>query len=152
MARMPRAIIPVLELVTFSMLPVLDPVRVLVVFTVLVLPRLNTAPTPLPAMAAVTLRVSIEVTAPSTAPARSRCSRSGCGLAASSAWPVIVTSPGGGVEVPFFGEPARMAAGPAALAAQTGAVLMPIAPQMRVCFPLRGTVSGGTDDGGAWCR
>jgi KDO2-lipid IV(A) lauroyltransferase len=33
----------------------------------------------------------------------------------------------GGVEVQFFGEPARMAAGPAALAVQTGAALMPVA-------------------------
>jgi phosphatidylinositol dimannoside acyltransferase len=32
----------------------------------------------------------------------------------------------GGVEVQFFGEPARMAAGPAALAVQTGAALMPV--------------------------
>jgi phosphatidylinositol dimannoside acyltransferase len=31
-----------------------------------------------------------------------------------------------GVEVQFFGEPARMAAGPAALAVQTGAALMPV--------------------------
>jgi phosphatidylinositol dimannoside acyltransferase len=31
-----------------------------------------------------------------------------------------------GVEVEFFGEPARMAAGPAALAVQTGAALMPV--------------------------
>ncbi len=31
-----------------------------------------------------------------------------------------------GVEVTFFGEPARMAAGPAALAVQTGAALMPV--------------------------
>jgi phosphatidylinositol dimannoside acyltransferase len=31
-----------------------------------------------------------------------------------------------GVEVQFFGEPARMAAGPAALAIQTGAALMPV--------------------------
>ena len=31
-----------------------------------------------------------------------------------------------GVEVQFFGEPARMAAGPAALAVQTGATLMPV--------------------------
>jgi lauroyl/myristoyl acyltransferase len=31
-----------------------------------------------------------------------------------------------GIEVEFFGEPARMAAGPAALAAQTGAALMPV--------------------------
>ena len=33
---------------------------------------------------------------------------------------------GGGLEVQFFGEPARMAAGPAALAVQTGAALMPV--------------------------
>ena len=33
---------------------------------------------------------------------------------------------GGGVEVQFFGEPARMAAGPAALAVRTGAALMPV--------------------------
>jgi phosphatidylinositol dimannoside acyltransferase len=32
-----------------------------------------------------------------------------------------------GVEVEFFGEPARLAAGPAALAVQTGAALMPVA-------------------------
>jgi lauroyl/myristoyl acyltransferase len=32
----------------------------------------------------------------------------------------------GGVEVQFFGEPARMAAGPAALAVDTGAALMPV--------------------------
>jgi phosphatidylinositol dimannoside acyltransferase len=32
-----------------------------------------------------------------------------------------------GVEVEFFGEPARMAAGPAALAVETGAALMPVA-------------------------
>ena len=31
-----------------------------------------------------------------------------------------------GVEVTFFGEAARMAAGPAALAVQTGAALMPV--------------------------
>ena len=33
---------------------------------------------------------------------------------------------GAGIEVQFFGEPARMAAGPAALAVQTGAALMPV--------------------------
>jgi phosphatidylinositol dimannoside acyltransferase len=33
---------------------------------------------------------------------------------------------GHGLEVEFFGEPARMAAGPAALAVQTGAALMPV--------------------------
>ena len=32
---------------------------------------------------------------------------------------------GGGIEVEFFGEKARMMGGPAALAAQTGAALMP---------------------------
>ena len=41
-----------------------------------------------------------------------------------------------GVEVTFFGEPARMAAGPAALAVQTGAALMPVT----LCF-----------DGDYWC-
>src|SRR5437763_785528 len=33
---------------------------------------------------------------------------------------------GGGIEVDFFGEKARMMAGPAALAVQTGAALMPV--------------------------
>jgi KDO2-lipid IV(A) lauroyltransferase len=33
---------------------------------------------------------------------------------------------GSGVEVEFFGEPARMAGGPAALAVHTGAALMPV--------------------------
>lgn len=40
----------------------------------------------------------------------------------------------GGVEVTFFGEPARMAVGPAALALQTGAALHPVG----VCYERRG--------------
>lgn len=68
--RMPRAVVPELVLAIFSRLSLLDPVSVLAALTLLVLPRLNTAPTPTPARADVALNVSIEVTAPSATPLR----------------------------------------------------------------------------------
>ena len=50
----------------------------------------------------------------------------GCAPAAWSAWsPTVICRPPG-VEVKFFGETARMPAGPALLAQQTGALLLPV--------------------------
>src|SRR5262249_31857374 len=50
--------------------PAALPVRWLVEFTLLVLPKLNTAPTPVPAMALVALSVATATTAPRATPLR----------------------------------------------------------------------------------
>jgi phosphatidylinositol dimannoside acyltransferase len=57
--------------------------------------------------------------------ARSASWRTGCWPASLSAWSDRDVT-GGGMEVEFFGEKARMMGGPAALAVQTGAALMPV--------------------------
>ena len=56
---------------------------------------------------------------------RSRCWPSGCGPTASSALMADRDLTRNGVQVDFFGEPTRMPAGPARLAIETGAALLP---------------------------
>src|SRR5215475_7641794 len=59
---------PPLELVTASMEPLAEPRRLLLALTVLVRPRLNTAPTPVPASALVAVKQAIAVIAPTAVP------------------------------------------------------------------------------------
>jgi len=58
----------VLELLTCSCRPAVDPESVVRAFTELVLPRLKIPPTPVPASATEAVSVTIETTAPITTP------------------------------------------------------------------------------------